>query len=322
MDNRFMEILEAYDFDIHSISRMRGAYLLDTSKGLKLLKCLEGSEKRVHLENEITAFLYTNGFEKVDCLVPNKEGEWITKDASGEKYYIKNWFRGEGFEPKDKEKAVEGAGVLGRVHKILENLELSEELVRKEPLAESLEKHTRELRRVRAYIRSKKQKNELEAAVLDNYDMFYEKAVAALEMLGQLDYEEHKVTHGSYTYHNVLFYNNRNTGVVNFDRAAVGFQITDLYYYLRKVMEKNDWSVMLGRRLLEEYQRNCPIGEKQWEMLSLLLIYPEKYWKICNHYYNTKKCFCAGRSIDKLEAVCRQENKKERFLEEVFFLSI
>lgn len=322
MDNRFTEIVEAYDLDIHNISRTRGAFLLDTNQGFKLLKCLEGSEKRILLEKEVTDFLCTNGFEKVDCLVPNKEGEWITKDSIGEKYYVKNWFRGEGFEPKDKEKAIEGAGVLGRVHKILEKLELSEELSRPEPIVASLEKHTREMRRVRTYIRSKKQKNEFEAAILESYEMFYEKALIALEMQSQLDYEEHKVTHGSYTYHNVLFHNSRNTGVVNFDKAAVGFQITDFYYYLRKLMEKNDWSVAFGKRLLDEYGRYCPIGEEQWKMLVLLLIYPEKYWKITNHYYNTKKCWIAGRSMDKLEAVCRQESKKARFLREVFALSI
>ncbi len=322
MDNRFAEILEAYEFDIHSISRTRGAFLLDTSGGMKLLKCLEGSEKRVYLEKEVTTFLRENGYENVDYLIPNREGEWITKDSVGEKYYIKNWFRGEGFEPKDKTKAIEGAKALGEVHTILGKLELSEELVREEPIVAALEKHTREMKRVRAYIHSKKQKNELEAAMIENYSMFYEKAVEALKLLAMLDYKESKVTHGSFTYHNVLFYKERNTGVVNFDRAAVGFQITDLYYYLRKLMEKNDWSLALGKQILETYQRNCPINEAQWKLLALLLLYPEKYWKICNHYYNTKKCWIAGRSMDKLEAVCRQESKKERFLKEVFALSI
>lgn len=318
MDNRFTEILEGYDFEIHNISRTRGAFLLDTDKGLKLLKCLEGSEKRVYLENEITGFLYTNGFEKVDCVVPNKDGEWITENAMGEKYYIKNWFRGEGFEAKEREKAVEGAAILGQLHKVLEKLELREELVREEPSVAALEKHTREMKRVRAYIHSKKKKNELEAAILENYGMFYEKALEAQELYSKLEYREHKVTHGSFTYHNVLFHKGKNTGIVNFDKAAVGFQITDLYYYLRKVMEKNDWSLELGSQMLEAYQKHCPIGENQWKVLTLLLTYPEKYWKICNHYYNTKKCWIAGRSIDKLEVVCRQESKKEQFLREVF----
>ncbi len=320
MDNRFTEVLEAYDFDIHNISRTRGAFLMDTSQGIKLLKCLEGSEKKLLFENEITAYLVSNGFENVDSLVTNKEGKIITIDGQGERYIVKNWFRGEGFEPKDKGRAVEAAGILGRLHRVLGEMEINEELAKPEPIVTSLEKHTKEMKRVRAYIRSKKQKNEFEAAIMESYELFYDKALAALEILEKLEYEEHKVTHGSYTYHNVLFHN-RSSAVVNFDKAAVGFQITDLYYFLRKLMEKNDWSINLGKSIIDEYQHFCPIGEEQWKLLTLLLIYPEKYWKITNHYYNTKKCWIAGRSMEKLEAVRQQENKKTKFLQEVFSLS-
>lgn len=321
MDNRFKEVLEAYDFNIYNVSRTRGAFLLDTSQGIKLLKAVEGSEKRVLLENEITFWLTQHGFENVDSIVKNKEGVLVTTDAQGERYIVKNWFKGEGFDAKDKVRAVEAAGLLGQLHKILGEIEVSEELVKPEPIVTSIEKHTREMKRVRTYIRNKKQKNAFEAAIIENYSLFYEKALMAIEMLEKLDYEEKKITHGSYTYHNVLF-RNKEAAVVNFDKAAVGFQITDLYYFLRKLMEKNDWSVRLGEDIINEYSRFCPINEKQKKLLLLLLIYPEKYWKITNHYYNTKKCWIAGRSMEKLDAVCSQESKKSLFLREVFSLSI
>lgn len=320
MDNRFTEILEAYDFDIYNISRTRGAFLLDTSQGIKLLKSLEGSEKKLLFENEITSWLTQHGFENVDSLVKNKEGLLITASNQGERYIIKNWFQGEGFDARDKVRAVEAAGLLGQLHKVLSEMEVPEGFVKPEPIVNSLEKHTREMKRVRTYIHNKKQKNEFEAAIMESYNVFYEKALAALEMLNELDYEEKKITHGSYTYHNVLF-RNKNAAIVNFDKAAVGFQITDLYYFLRKLMEKNDWSVRLGEDIINEYSRFYSINEKQRKLLLLLLIYPEKYWKISNHYYNTKKCWIAGRSIEKLEAVRHQENKKTLFLQEVFSLS-
>ncbi len=320
MDNRFTEVLEAYDFNAYSVSRTRGAFLLNTSDGIKLLKSFEGSEKKLLFQNEITQYLTQNNFSNVDSFVKNKEGQLITANGQGEYYFIKNWFAGEGFEPKDKNKAIEAAAILGRLHKVLGEMEVPEEFTKAEPIVGSLEKHTREIKRVKTYIRSKKQKSEFEAAMLESYEQFYEKALKSLEMLEQLNYEEKKVTHGSYTYHNVLFHN-KETAVVNFDKAAVGFQITDLYYFLRKLMEKNDWSVELGKAVIEEYKHFSSIGEKQWELLLLLLIYPEKYWKIMNHYYNAKKCWVAARSIEKLEAVRQQENKKTLFLQEVFSLS-
>ena len=321
MDNRFKEVLEAYDFHIYNISRTRGAFLLDTSQGIKLLKAAEGSEKKILLEHEITKWLSQNGFSNVDSMVKNKEGELLTPDVQGEKYIVKNWFKGDGFDARDKIKAVEAAGLLGKLHKVLGEMEVPEELVKPEPIVSSMEKHTREMRRVRTYIRNKKQKNAFEAAILENYNVFYEKAVMAMELFEKLDYAEKKITHGSYTYHNVLFFN-KEAAVVNFDKAAAGFQITDLYYFLRKLMEKNDWSVAFGENIIEEYNRYCKVDQKQRKMLLLLLLYPEKYWKIINHYYNSKKCWIAGRSMEKLDAVCGQEQKKNAFLREVFSLSI
>ena len=321
MDNRFKEVLEAYDFHIYNVSRTRGAFLLDTSQGIKLLKAVEGSERKVLMEHEITFWLSQHGFVNVDSVVQNREGELITTDVQGERYVVKNWFKGEGFEPKDKARAVYAAGLLGQLHSVLGKMELPEELVKQETIVSSVEKHTREMRRVRTYIRNKKQKNAFEAAILENYNLFYEKALLAIEMLEKMEYTEKKIIHGSYTYHNVLF-RNKEAAVVNFDKAAVGFQIADLYLFLRKLMEKNDWSVELGEKIIEEYDRYCPISEEQRKMLLLLLLYPEKYWKITNHYYNSKKCWIAGRSMEKLEAVCRQEDKKGAFLREVFSLSI
>ncbi len=320
MDNRFIEVLEAYPFDTYHVSRTRGAFLLNTSDGIKLLKSFEGSEKKLLFEDEITNYLIEHDFKHVDSFVRNKEGNLLTVSGQGEHYFVKNWFNGEGFEPKEKGKAIEAAGVLGRLHSVLSEMQIPEEFTKTEPIVGSLEKHTKEIKRVKSYIRNKKQKNEFEIAMLESYDVFYEKAITSLEMLKKLEYEEKKVTHGSYTYHNVLF-GNEEIAIVNFDKASVGFQITDLYYFLRKLMEKNDWSIELGKAIIREYEQFHPISEKQRELLLLLLIYPEKYWKIMNHYYNTKKCWVAVKSVEKLEVIRQQEHKKRAFLNEVFLLS-
>ena len=320
MDNKFVEVLEAYPFETYRVSRTRGAFLLDTSDGIKLLKSFEGSEKKLLFENEVTSYLLEHGFQNVDSFVKNKEGNLLTVSGQGEHYFVKNWFKAEAFESKENGKAIKAAGVLGKLHCVLREMEVQEEVAKTEPIVASLEKHTKEIKKVKTYIRNKKQKNEFEIAMLESYDIFYEKAITSLEMLKKLEYEEKKVTHGIYTYHNVLF-GNEGIAVVNFDKSSIGFQITDLYYFLRKLMEKNDWSIELGKAIIEEYEYFNPINEKQRKLLLLLLIYPEKYWKIMNHYYNTKKCWVAVKSVEKLEVIRQQEDKKRAFLEEVFSLS-
>lgn len=46
--------------------------------------------------------------------------------------------------------------------------------------------------------------------------------------------------HGDYNYHNVMILP-ENEVITNFERMRIGIQVDDLYYLLRKVMEKYHW---------------------------------------------------------------------------------
>jgi hypothetical protein len=48
------------------------------------------------------------------------------------------------------------------------------------------------------------------------------------------------------------------------------------------------------------------------------LLFPEKFWKIANHYYNTHKAWISGRDIEKLDKVIAQEENRIKFLENLF----
>ena len=50
------------------------------------------------------------------------------------------------------------------------------------------------------------------------------------------------------------------------------------------------------------------------EYVRLRLSYPEKFCKITNHYYNSRKSWIPDRTKEKLDILIRQEKKKEDFL--------
>lgn len=194
-------------------------------------------------------------------------------------------------------------------------------------LLDSLERHGKELKRVGTYIRSKKQKSEMERAILQSVDYFFERAeegcsLLAAKQLSKIEDEEKKqgkILHGNYNYHNILIMDHQ-VACVHFEKAQYGLQILDLYHFFRKVMEKNGWKVSLGDRLLKEYAKYGDLGQEKFEILGALLFYPEKYWKIINHYYNSRKSWVPKKDLDKLSNVCEQERQKEDFLHQVFGL--
>jgi hypothetical protein len=48
-----------------------------------------------------------------------------------------------------------------------------------------------------------------------------------------------------------------------------------------------------------------------------LFLYPEKYWKQLNYYYNANKAWIPARNTDKLRVLEEQEEARQAFLKEI-----
>ena len=94
--------------------------------------------------------------------------------------------------------------------------------------------------------------------------------------------------------------------------------MTDLANFVRKMLEKNEWNKELGLSLISEYDRYRPMRKEEYQQLHALLLFPEKFWKVSNHYMNSRKTWISGRDIDKLKKVIEQEEKRLDFIENVF----
>ena len=356
MEERCHEALKKYPLKVYNIYRARGAYLLETDCGLKLLKCYEGSRNRAMFEHIVKEHLYMHGYHNIDLYVKTIEGDIIAEDQSGCRYIVKNWFWGEECNLKELSQIETASANLAKLHSILRGVELTKEQIEHNTegnLQEIFEKRNRELKRVKSYIRDKRQKNEFEILFLNYYEEFYAQGIEAVKKLADSAYRElmgeavkaRLVCHGNYNYHNILMLKNKNDNTsskngnssgwanyqsisaadissewskiiatTNFEKARIGLQISDLYQFIRKVMEKNDWDVIYGNNIIEAYDRIRPISKGELEILYILLLYPEKFWKISNFYYNGKKVWVSERNISKLNSIGEQNSKRANFL--------
>lgn len=324
MDDRYDEVFRQYNFKIENIYRARGALLLETDKGVKLFRSIQNSRPRIEFENNILLFLKEQGYKNIDLYYPNQDNEIISEDSQGEKYTVKNWCVGEESNLKDAVQVKNAARNLAILHKELKSVSFAKErpFNQSQVLPGLFEKHNRELKRVKTYIIDKKQKNEFEVRFLNVYDRFYEQATEALRRLKNSQFDEimkqsivkGTIMHGSYTYHNIVV---TDDGIftTNFDKADVGLQVSDLYYFIRKVMEKNNWDVELCNIILDEYLANNALDKGEQQLLYILMLYPEKFWKVTNYYYNGKKSWISGRTIQKLACIQQQEQIKNLFLQ-------
>lgn len=330
MEDRQEIAIGGYELSVRKKYRSRGGWILETGTGPVLLREYENISSHFAIENQVKTFLVKNGFTGVDIVIPNREGELVTELETGEKYVIYQWFSGEECNLKS-EKCLAMAGAnLGQLHRILKDFSPVQEEEQtgtgehqSEELLEQFHRHNRELKRVNTYMKNKKRKNEFEIYAINCFETFYSKACQAAERLEKSSYYEEmkegvgQFCHSDYNYHNLILEGNR-VATIGFEKVGYGIPLLDLTYFMRKTLEKNAWRATAGEAVLKGYETENPLTQGQREFVEIMLMYPEKYWKLMNRYYNKKKSWLSGKSLEKLEDVRRLEASREKFLHSFF----
>ena len=146
-------------------------------------------------------------------------------------------------------------------------------------------------------------KSPFEIAFLKGYDQMYFWADRVLKILENMDLDsvfkeaeaENHMVHGDYNYHNLLVCQ-EGMAVTGFEHAHRDVQMEDLYYFLRKCMEKHHYDERLG--------------------------YPEKFWKITNSYYHSGNAWIPAKNVEKLSLSVAQTEEKKRFLRNLFAFQV
>lgn len=320
MGDRTIGLLEKYDLEVNRTWKGRGSIICETAQGLKVMKKYEGPRERIKLQNYLLNHIKETKSCFVEQIEPNKEGELLTIDTDGSAYVVKTYYQGQECNIRDERDCREAITQLARLHHGLYLPEAAQEYgLTGFAVEKEFEKHTRELRKVRKYIRQKRQKNDFERFLMNHFDLFYEKAEqvtvqAAAHMAS--DTRRGSFCHGDYQHHNLIRLP-EGMAVLNFEKCTMDHQMRDVCLFLRKLLEKNSWSVEAGFVLLETYQKENTLQESDWRQIYYRLAYPEKFWKIVNFYYNSGKAWIPEKNMEKLQKLLQQEENRELFLEQV-----
>ena len=143
-----------------------------------------------------------------------------------------------------------------------------------------------------------------------------ERSVAILEE-EERNNPQKLVGHGDMNHHNVVW-TQQGFRMIHFENAAYTWGMADLANYTRKMLEKNGWDAELGAEIIHSYEKARPLGEAEYRQLHGLLLFPEKFWKLTNHYMNSSKVWIPEKDLEKLNKVIRQEEKRLIFAENLF----
>lgn len=323
MYDRGLSVLEQYGLTAKTVNRGRGNLLCETQEGWRMICEFGGAGKKLEQQYFLQEHLAESGCEMTDRILKNMEGELVTVDAEGIPYVVHVWYPGKECDTRSEKEILRGISALATLHKAMK-MPVIDAYVRNSLLDECL-RHNVQLRKIRTFIRKKQQKNTFEQQMLKSMEEFIgygEKAVEELRTSGydklrEQALKEGQICHGEYNQHNVLMVGQK-TAVTGFEKWNFDMQEADLYHFLRKIMEKHNWNLELGTKMLEAYQKIRPMSDKQLMNLKIRLSYPWKFWKLANYYSSNNKVWISGKNMEKLLQIQNQQKEWLEFLNRAF----
>ena len=314
--NQTEAILSQYEMEINEVTKGRGAFICNTSKGKKILVPFRGSKEKGKMLLDFLKELKSRGFE-VEQIVQNRKEEAVTEDEyTQERFLLKDYVEGVEISASKLEEMKEAVRMLAIYHNVSEQLLAEQEKGKLSENVNDWQRHYRELIKVRNYIKNRKKKSEFEQIYMKHFEHNRKTAEKSLELL-QEEFDQPArsvICHGDFNQHNVLLSNGKYR-IVHFENIQYNWAMADLANFIRKMLEKNDWSDSLGIELISEYDGYRPLRVAEYRQLYGLLLFPEKFWKVTNHYMNSRKTWISERDIDKLKRIIEQEEKRLNFLD-------
>ncbi|MCI9180870.1 MAG: spore coat protein CotS [Lachnospiraceae bacterium] len=320
MNDKYEEVLKQYALQVRGVRRGRGAWIYETDQGMKSLKEYQGTLKRLEFEDQVLCQLQGFTGLKTDQYIRNREGSLVSTSEDGTRFVLKDWYGDRECSLKDGKEVCEALSSIARLHERLRKIEVLKEWnmgsILPRLAVEDMERHNRELKRARGFIRGKRKKSDFELCVMKSFNAFFEQASEAAQGIAGLwksGEEPRLLCHGDLDQHHVLM-GSGYVAVIEYNRMHLGLQMEDLYRFMRKAMEKHGWSLSLGMDMLNAYEKVLPLGEKERKCLYYLFLYPEKYWKQINYYFNANKAWIPARNMDKIIGLEAQEESRRGFL--------
>ena len=168
---------------------------------------------------------------------------------------------------------------------------------------------------------AKKGKGKFDELFLQYADYFVETAEDAIDELASSHYmelvektrDEGLFCHHDFTQHNIIMAGERAT-VTGFDYCCFELRVYDLANLIRRKMRKCDWDVSRSELIVNSYNSVEPINEDELCVMKIILRFPQKFWRVVNRYYNSRRSWSERSSVIRLQEVIDEVGPFEEFL--------
>ena len=315
LNEKYQALLDQYDISVSHTRRGRGCVLCFGENDVYALSQTSLSEERLCAVSEWTLAMHDHHFYKTDQYILNKDGYFLTFDRYYETFALRKTYLGTECDIHALKDIRSSAENLASFHNHCLAISFSSENLRKyTSISTYYEQKYLELKSIARYIRKRKKKGIFEYLFLEQTKAFWEQMERSIQILNETTPSRRGWCHGAYNHHNIIMTSSA-PATIHFEHFYHGYPILDVYYFLKKALEKNNYNFAFCETFLSNYDRFMPLSKDDLLCLYGLFLFPEKFWKISNLYMAHKKHWISPRYIEKLEEFIHNKEARSIFLE-------
>ena len=307
---------EGYGLRFRGGTRTRAGLICRTDQGLRELKKPRGSVESLRLAFAVKEQFRKNGFHQTGCMYETLEGEPFCQ-YDGTLYILEEPLPAEVLPEDSTTVFVQGAELLGKMHAAAKGRQDEQEKWDRERLPRLYAKRRGEMAKIRHRNDKRRNYDAIDLLLIAHYESYMARSAEAEELLRKGGYEAavgRAAEQGAFCHHAYKSEALRLNGegklfVGNFDKCGRELPLADLAFYLRRYFKKTAGNRDGVWKMLECYGRHCPLSNGDLLILQGMLLYPEKFLRLVNEYYNKRRACVSPAMQERLAAAVREEEK-------------
>ena len=316
-------IYEEFGLEIRSIVPYKDSHMLITSKGKKLLKKIQFSPERLVFIHGAKEHLVENGFSNVDRYIEslNRQPYFTYEDSN---YCISDFIEGRECNFDNDTDLLNSALLLGNMHKASKGYIPPGGCKEQDDLGKLpayFKKRLDDIRKLKKL--ANRRKSGLDHMFLEYVDYFSTLGEETLVELEKSAYftlvDKARVNagfcHHDVTHHNIICSTDR-LSVINFDYCCFELRVYDVANFIRRKMRKCGWDAGKAVDILDRYSSVEALTYDELEVMKLMLKFPQKFWRVANKFYNSRRSWSERSFMGKLQEVVDEIEDHRKFMKE------
>lgn len=168
---------------------------------------------------------------------------------------------------------------------------------------------------------AKKGKSHFDYVYMKEADYYINEASETLSNIKKSSYynlinqanTDNTLCHHDFTQHNVILTPDHEY-ITSFNNCCIEIKEYDIANFLRRKMRKCNWDFAIGKCILDNYRSICKLRDDEFDVLQIILRFPQKFWRIANKYYNSKRSWCEKSCLEKINEVLDEKAPLRDFL--------